>query len=59
MEYQCVRCGYRWITRHNGKDNKVKPRSCAGCKSSLWDTPRKNKQQAIKKALPKVNLVFH
>jgi hypothetical protein len=40
IEYSCTRCSYKWITRKNGKENSTRPKSCARCKSHLWDTPR-------------------
>ncbi|MFL6345003.1 MAG: hypothetical protein ACJ71A_06115, partial [Nitrososphaeraceae archaeon] len=41
-EYECIRCGYKWITRKNGVDsnpNKL-PRFCPFCKTSLWNQER-------------------
>jgi hypothetical protein len=35
-EYQCSRCGYKWIARKNGVD-KPTPKTCSKCKTALWD----------------------
>ena len=35
-EYECIRCGYKWINRVNGKDGPV-PSKCANCKRSTWN----------------------
>jgi|SRR6185437_6108541 len=44
-EYHCIRCGYKWINRLNGKDGPV-PTRCAKCKTSNWDrdavSPKEN-----------------
>jgi hypothetical protein len=40
-EYQCVKCGYKWINRVNGKDGPV-PERCAKCKKYNWNS-RKGK----------------
>jgi hypothetical protein len=32
----CERCGYNWTT----KDKSIAPRSCAKCKSKVWNQPR-------------------
>lgn len=42
-EYECERCGWKWVRRINGKDLEGRPSGCAQCKSDLWDYPRKNK----------------
>ncbi len=34
-EYQCVKCGYKWINRINGKDGPI-PKRCAKCKCQYW-----------------------
>jgi DNA-directed RNA polymerase subunit RPC12/RpoP len=39
-EYECIRCGYKWITRKNGVDKRKLPRFCPYCKSSLWNEDR-------------------
>ena len=36
LEYECARCGYRWINRVNGHDGPV-PKKCAKCKRSGWN----------------------
>jgi hypothetical protein len=36
-EYQCVKCGYKWINRINGKDGLV-PDRCAKCKKRNWNS---------------------
>jgi len=38
----CLRCGYRWIGRYAFKGDSGLPKRCAGCRSPLWDTPRRN-----------------
>jgi hypothetical protein len=35
-EYQCVKCGYKWINRINGEDGPI-PDRCAKCKKSNWN----------------------
>jgi hypothetical protein len=35
-EYQCVKCGYKWINRINGKDRPI-PVRCAKCKKHNWN----------------------
>jgi len=35
-EYECVRCGYKWINRVNGHDGPV-PQKCAKCKRLGWN----------------------
>jgi hypothetical protein len=42
-EFECERCGWKWVSRINGKDIEVLPRGCAKCKSRLWNTPRQNR----------------
>ena len=40
----CERCGYEWgASAKNGydkKDNLLEPKSCAKCKSKVWNQPR-------------------
>jgi hypothetical protein len=44
-EYTCGTCGWKWISRVNGKDRPV-PQRCAKCKSRNWNrgriTPEEN-----------------
>ena len=44
-EYHCIKCGYKWINRVNGKDGSI-PIRCAKCKTSNWDrdaiSPKEN-----------------
>jgi hypothetical protein len=35
-EYECARCGYKWINRVNGQDGPI-PQKCAKCKRSGWN----------------------
>jgi hypothetical protein len=35
-EYQCIKCGYKWINRINGKDGPI-PDRCAKCKKHNWN----------------------
>jgi hypothetical protein len=35
-EYECAKCGYKWISRVNGKD-RPKPTRCAKCKNWEWE----------------------
>jgi len=35
-EYTCEKCGWKWISRINGKDGTV-PQRCARCKSRNWN----------------------
>lgn len=40
----CLRCGYEWWSF-------TLPKSCAGCKSKLWDTERTRKPKRDKRAM--------
>lgn len=46
-EYQCSKCGYKWINRVNGKNGPL-PERCAKCKKYGWNdkggniTPEEN-----------------
>jgi hypothetical protein len=40
-EYECVRCGYKWINRINGHDGPV-PQKCAKCKRLGWNGGEKD-----------------
>lgn len=40
-EYQCVKCGYKWINRINGKDGPI-PDRCAKCKKCNWNKEEDN-----------------
>jgi predicted Zn-ribbon and HTH transcriptional regulator len=35
-EYECAKCGYKWIDRINGKDGPI-PERCAKCKRVNWN----------------------
>jgi hypothetical protein len=35
-EYECTWCGYKWISRINGKDRPI-PARCAKCKRRAWE----------------------
>jgi hypothetical protein len=37
-EYQCAKCGYKWINRVNDKDGPI-PKRCAKCKMYNWNRP--------------------
>jgi hypothetical protein len=43
-EYQCAKCGYRWINRRNGKEGS-KPKRCAKCKKWDWDEGYKSRTE--------------
>lgn len=36
IEYECIKCGYRWINRVNGVDGPI-PKRCAKCKRTNWN----------------------
>jgi hypothetical protein len=46
-EYECAKCGYKWVNRINGKDGPI-PDMCAKCKRVNWNnlsediTPKEN-----------------
>ena len=46
-EYHCVKCGYKWINRFDGKEGPI-PKRCAKCKKRNWNdkkegiTPEEN-----------------
>jgi hypothetical protein len=46
-EFQCAKCGYKWINRFNGKEGSL-PKRCAKCKTHGWNdetgniTPEEN-----------------
>jgi len=42
IEYECSRCGWKWIARKNGKDKPRRPSFCPNCKTWMWDIERKN-----------------
>jgi hypothetical protein len=46
IEYECSRCGWKWIARKNGKD-KPRPSFCPNCKTWMWDIERKNNMTAF------------
>jgi predicted Zn-ribbon and HTH transcriptional regulator len=57
-EYECDKCGYRWINRINGKDGPI-PERCVKCKRSNWNgeleieteiTPEENPTEANKRS---------
>jgi len=35
-EYECAKCGHKWINRINGKDGPI-PERCAKCKRVNWN----------------------
>jgi hypothetical protein len=35
-EYECIKCGYKWINHKDGHDGAL-PRRCAKCKQLDWD----------------------
>jgi len=41
--YACERCGHKWISRGNQKENE--PRVCPRCHSPYWNVPRRNKNR--------------
>jgi hypothetical protein len=41
LEYECVRCGYKWVNRINGQDGPV-PKKCARCKRLGWNGEENN-----------------
>lgn len=43
-EYECMKCGYKWINRINGKDG-IEPKRCAKCKHSNWDKESRTPEQ--------------
>jgi phage FluMu protein Com len=53
-EYECAKCGHKWINRINGKDGPI-PERCAKCKRVNWNggleigtTPEENSTDANK-----------
>jgi len=36
IEYQCIKCGYKWINRVNGVDGPI-PKRCSKCKRLNWN----------------------
>ena len=38
MGYRCERCAHEWIPRG---DHDGDPKQCPGCKSALWETPKR------------------
>jgi hypothetical protein len=43
-EYECVKCGYKWINRKNGKDGSI-PDRCAKCKQLDWDKGNRSNRE--------------
>jgi predicted Zn-ribbon and HTH transcriptional regulator len=39
-EYECKRCGHRWVP------NKPNPTVCPKCKSYFWNKPKKVKEKS-------------
>lgn len=50
LECSCLRCGHAWRT-----EDETIPKSCAACKSKLWDTPRVRKVYERKEEDPKTS----
>jgi hypothetical protein len=44
LEYECAKCGYKWINRYNGKDGP-KPKRCAKCKHKFWEQGLMSEQE--------------
>src|SRR5918995_3797064 len=44
-EYECIKCGYKWINRKNGKDGFY-PERCAKCKQLDWDKGNISKKES-------------
>lgn len=44
-EYECVKCGYKWINRKNGQDKPI-PNRCAKCKQLDWDKGNISKKES-------------
>ncbi len=51
-EYNCERCGYKWIARHNGQ-NKGEPNFCPKCKTRYWNLERNKKDKGWKEIAQK------
>ena len=50
-EYECLRCGYKWINRVNGKEGQ-KPRRCGKCKRWDWDEgPISDEEKRLRRKL--------
>lgn len=43
-EYECIKCGYKWVNRKNGQDQPV-PKRCAKCKQ-YWDKENISKKES-------------
>jgi hypothetical protein len=38
-EYECGHCGWKWINRINGNDDRPIPLKCPKCKRLNWNDP--------------------
>lgn len=45
LRCHCIRCEHTWLKRVEGE-----PVKCPGCKSTLWNTPRKRKGRKLRPA---------
>lgn len=44
-EYECIKCGYKWINRKNGQNGPT-PVRCAKCKQMDWDKGNISKKES-------------
>jgi hypothetical protein len=50
-EYECIRCGYRWTNRVNGKEGE-RPKRCGKCKRWGWDEgPIRDEEKKLRRKL--------
>ncbi len=56
-EYECVKCGWKWINRVNGTDN-LRPQRCAKCKRWDWNTGHVKKDTEMKTLRNRVKYTF-
>ena len=56
-EYQCVRCGYKWINRFNGKDGPM-PKKCARCKRSSWKGVMSSEENGLRRRITRYNRLY-
>ena len=42
-KHHCMRCNNWWDGRQNFKGDRGLPKRCPGCRSPLWNTPRRNR----------------
>ena len=56
-EYECARCGHKWINRVNGKDGQI-PKYCAKCKRTSWKGEMSPKENGLRRRIQGYNELY-